>query len=218
MIPVYAQPDDGQIQETQEVEDALSYGDEDVEASDDISVEYEEISDQEEVLSSGDDEEVSGDEDVVAEEDETPASGDEDSSQSTPDGESVVGGYIEMPWDDNTPVADDDLDYDEALEMMVNDSSDEEDALGENMPSPDRYVEEPASIESKYPAETDSEMLSYLKNTFPATRDQNPYGTCWVHAATALTEFYMIKHGLKDKQGSVNKNVNYSELQLVYFA
>ncbi|MBR4175349.1 MAG: hypothetical protein IKR56_08420, partial [Lachnospiraceae bacterium] len=219
MIPVYAQPDDGQIQETQEVEDALSYGDEDVEASDDISVEYEEASDQEEVLSSGDDEEVLGDDVVVAEDEETSADGDEDSSQAMPDGEGVevVGGYIETPWDNSAQVVDDDLDYDEALEMMVDDPDDEEDSLGENVPNPVKYVEEPSTIESKYPTGTDSEVLAYLKNTFPATRSQSPYGSCWAHAAISLTEFYMVKHGLKDKQGTVDKNVNYSELQLAYF-
>jgi len=217
MIPVYAQPDDGQIQETQEVEDALFYGDEDVEASDDISVEYEEASDQEEVLSSGDDEEVSGDEDVVAEDEETSASGDENSSQAAPDGEPVVGGYIEMPWDNNAPVVDDDLDYDEALEMMVDAPQDEEDSLGDNDLSIDKFVVEPSTIESKYPEGSDSQVLTYLKNNLPATRNQNPYGTCWAHSAIALTEFYMVKHGLKDLNGTVDKNVNYSELQLAYF-
>ena len=217
MIPVYAQPDDGQIQETQEVEDALSFGDEDVEASDDISVEYEEASDQEEVLSSGDDEKVSGDEDVVAEDEETSASGDEDSSQAAPDDEPVVGGYIEMPWDNNAPVVDDDLDYDEALEMMVDAPQDEEDSLGDNDLSIDKFVVEPSTIESKYPEGSDSQVLTYLKNNLPATRNQNPYGTCWAHSAIALTEFYMVKHGLKDLNGTVDKNVNYSELQLAYF-
>ncbi|MBR0148890.1 MAG: hypothetical protein IJM23_06785 [Lachnospiraceae bacterium] len=219
MIPVYAQPDDGQVQETQEVEDALSFGDEDVEASDDISVEYEEASDQDEVLSSGDDETAPVDEDVVAEDEETSVDGDEESSQPTPPGEGVevVGGYIETPWDNSAQVVDDDLDYDEALEMMVDDPDDEEDSLGEDVPDPVKYVEEPSTIESKYPVGTDSEALAYLKNTFPANRSQSPYGSCWAHAAISLTEFYMVKHGLKDKQGTVDKSVNYSELQLAYF-
>ena len=46
---------------------------------------------------------------------------------------------------------------------------------------------------------------------YPATRNQNPYGTCWAHAATACAEFDMVKnHG-------ASKSIDYSELQLAYF-
>ena len=47
--------------------------------------------------------------------------------------------------------------------------------------------------------------------TYPATRNQEPYGTCWAFSAVSLAEFDMIK------QGYVGNDVNYSALQLAYF-
>ena len=44
-----------------------------------------------------------------------------------------------------------------------------------------------------------------------AVRNQNPYGTCWSHAAIFLSELAMRKAGLADK------SVDLSELQLAYF-
>ncbi len=53
--------------------------------------------------------------------------------------------------------------------------------------------------------------ISTLQNTYPATRSQNPYGTCWAFSATACAEFDLIKnHGY-------NRNLDLSELQLAYF-
>ena len=49
-------------------------------------------------------------------------------------------------------------------------------------------------------------------NKYPGTRDQNPYGTCWAFAATALAELDMVH------DGDANKNdMNLSELQVAYF-
>lgn len=46
---------------------------------------------------------------------------------------------------------------------------------------------------------------------YPATRNQNPYGTCWAHGALACAEFDLIKnHGHM-------KTVDLSELQLAYY-
>ena len=131
----------------------------------------------------------------------------EENEETEEDGEMVVGGYIEMPWDNDTPVVDENLDYSDAIDEIVN-----EPRLMRN-----RYVSEPESIQAKFPEGTESEILSYLKDTYPATRSQSPYGSCWAHSAMALSEYYLIKHGLSDSEGAVDKTVNYSELQLAYF-
>lgn len=54
--------------------------------------------------------------------------------------------------------------------------------------------------------------ISSLKQNYPATRSQNPYGTCWAHAATACAEFDLVtNHGVS------KNNADFSELQLAYF-
>ena len=52
-----------------------------------------------------------------------------------------------------------------------------------------------------------------------AIRNQNPYGSCWAHAAVASSETYMIKHGVKDGSTgqTANTNINLSEYHLVWF-
>ncbi len=50
-----------------------------------------------------------------------------------------------------------------------------------------------------------------IKNTYPNTRNQNPYGTCWAHAATAAAEFEVVKN-----HGFNKNNADFSELQLAY--
>lgn len=132
----------------------------------------------------------------------------------TDDEEMVVGGYIEMPWDNDTPAASRRLDYLDAIDNIVDENRRDNvwipDALG--------YVSEPETIESKFPSGgSESDILTYLKDTYPSTRKQSPYGSCWAHSAMALSEFYMIKHGLRDSVAAVDKDVNYSELQLAYF-
>ena len=79
------------------------------------------------------------------------------------------------------------------------------------------------SKRSANPSDSSDEVVpnSYIPSSFadisssykfyPATRNQNPYGTCWAHAATACAEFDMIKNHGKDKY------TDYSELQLAYF-
>lgn len=62
-----------------------------------------------------------------------------------------------------------------------------------------------AALPSSYGSYTE------IKNTYPNTRNQNPYGTCWAHAATATAEFDLVKnHGLN------KSNADFSELQLAY--
>ena len=124
-------------------------------------------------------------------------------------------GYIEMPWDNNAPATDDDMTWEEAVSQIVDETTD----FDVWVPNTDRYINEPESIQTRFPDyDTEDEILSYLTDTYPQTRRQNPYGSCWAHSAVALTEFYMIRHSLKDCSDSpVDKGVNYSELQLAYF-
>ena len=51
-------------------------------------------------------------------------------------------------------------------------------------------------------------------------RDQNPYGTCWAHAAIASIESNMIKHGIRDGYTgyTAGSDVDLSELHLAWFA
>ncbi|MBO4337926.1 MAG: C1 family peptidase, partial [Lachnospiraceae bacterium] len=127
-------------------------------------------------------------------------------------------GYIEMPWDSDVSEADPDMDYNEALEKMVEGSDEGSADGGAYKPGNDRYVQQPVSIEAKFPAYTsESQILEYLRQRYPATRSQSPYGSCWAHSAVSLAEFYMINHGLSDSEGLVGNDVNYSELQLAYF-
>ena len=48
-------------------------------------------------------------------------------------------------------------------------------------------------------------------DAYPSNRDQNPYGTCWAFASLGLAEFDLIN------DGSADKNIDLSELQLAYF-
>ncbi len=121
-------------------------------------------------------------------------------------------GYIDMPWEHNLPASDPAVSLREALDGIV-ENGDEEDEL-----TPVGVIGTPQNLPSRFPEyNTDDGIIQYLKDTFPATRKQSPYGSCWAHSAVALSEFYMLKHGLSDTKGAVDKSVDYSELQLAYF-
>ena len=53
--------------------------------------------------------------------------------------------------------------------------------------------------------------MSVFKNTYPVTRNQNPYGSCWAFASLGLAEFDLINDGTADN------SIDLSELQLIYF-
>lgn len=53
--------------------------------------------------------------------------------------------------------------------------------------------------------------MSVFKNTYPVTRDQNPYGSCWAFASLGLAEFDLIN------DGNADSSIDLSELQLIYF-
>ena len=66
------------------------------------------------------------------------------------------------------------------------------------------------SLPSKY----DSRNYGYVT----PVKNQNPYGSCWAHAALACVETYMIKHGVRVGTGSVaTTSLNLSETQHCFF-
>ena len=76
----------------------------------------------------------------------------------------------------------------------------------ENVPAYEDEISTYSSLPSAYPS-----SLSSFYQKYPDNRDQNPYGTCWAFASTGLSEFDLINKGL------ANRNIDLSELQLVYF-
>lgn len=60
-----------------------------------------------------------------------------------------------------------------------------------------------AELQGSYPS-------YYYTSKLPPLRDQNPYGTCWAFAISALTEINLMKNG-------IYSNPDLSELHLAYF-
>lgn len=54
--------------------------------------------------------------------------------------------------------------------------------------------------------------VAYLKNNYPATRNQGDYGTCWAFSLIACAEFDMSKN-----HGFSGTSTNFSELHLAYY-
>jgi len=81
----------------------------------------------------------------------------------------------------------------------------EEDADNEKPDTSEKIKPNSASIPYSYG------NIDAIKSDFPNTRDQNPYGTCWAHAATACAEFDLIKNHNMPKSYA-----DFSELQLAY--
>ncbi len=118
------------------------------------------------------------------------------------DGSGWHGGYIEIPGERKVPKLSDDVSY---LDMK--------NALRDG----DDYIELPdegySITDRAYPySYNDSPLLiEWLKEHYPATRDQGSEGACWAFSTIGTTEFYGITHGIEDK------SVDYSELHLAYW-
>ena len=82
-----------------------------------------------------------------------------------------------------------------------------ESELDSNTPVYDSEISTFAELPSAFPDDA-----SVFDTMYPQTRDQNPYGTCWSFASMGLAEYDLIN------DGAVDKNVDFSELQLAYFA
>lgn len=82
-----------------------------------------------------------------------------------------------------------------------------ESELDSNTPVYDSGISTFAELPLAFPDDA-----SVFDTMYPQTRDQNPYGTCWSFASMGLAEYDLIN------DGTVDKNVDFSELQLAYFA
>ena len=65
------------------------------------------------------------------------------------------------------------------------------------------------------PSSYDSRNYNYVTSV----KNQNPYGSCWAHAAMASVESYMIKHGIEvgSTGSAATTSLNLSETQHCYF-
>lgn len=68
-----------------------------------------------------------------------------------------------------------------------------------------------SNVPSTYPDE-----MNNLYDSYPSTRNQNPYGTCWAFSSIGLAEFDLINDSIKGN-GTVDSSIDLSELQLAYF-
>ncbi len=137
---------------------------------------------------------------VFAEEPVTAAVSDEEECEGAGEEYEFVPGYIDLPEDHDVPAVKTGLSYGEMRAEL------------EQIEDPDLFTApREAATESAYPAAYDGEWLAYLKDTFPATRNQNPYGSCWAHSSIFLAEAYLIRHGM------ASKDIDLSELHMVYW-
>ncbi|MBR1770860.1 MAG: hypothetical protein IJ747_02400 [Lachnospiraceae bacterium] len=113
-------------------------------------------------------------------------------------------GYVEAPGEGPAPVSHLGLSVQEAEALRIDDGQ-------ERLRASVKDVETlPAAYPCDY-TDTDS-LLAYLDLDLPATRNQNPYGTCWAHATTGAVELDMIK------RYGAGTDIDYSEMHLIYWS
>ena len=73
---------------------------------------------------------------------------------------------------------------------------------------------DPMSEKASLPSSYDSRSYGYVTSV----KNQNPYGSCWAHAAMACVESYMIKEGVPvDSGAAATTGLNLSETQHCFF-
>ncbi len=83
-----------------------------------------------------------------------------------------------------------------------------------DMETYNRLTGKGASTQSTLPSAYDSREYGYITSV----KNQNPYGSCWAHAAMASIESYMIKHSVPVGTGSAaTTSLNLSETQHCFF-
>ena len=84
-----------------------------------------------------------------------------------------------------------------------------------DMETYNRLTGKGASTQSTLPSAYDSREYGYITSV----KNQNPYGSCWAHAAMASVESYMIKHNVPVRNTGVaaTTSLNLSETQHCYF-
>ncbi|MCR4691611.1 MAG: hypothetical protein K5739_09735, partial [Lachnospiraceae bacterium] len=94
-------------------------------------------------------------------------------------------GYQPCAQDINAPAADPSLTPDLAEKMIHLDGEEAEESLSSESAFED-------ALPAAYPASNTNTtaLQNYLKNNVMPTRNQNPYGSCWAHAAMASMELY----------------------------
>lgn len=79
-------------------------------------------------------------------------------------------------------------------------------ALDDNTPA---YYENGIATQEAIPSSYQADIAA-VREKYPPVRSQGAYGTCWAFSTMGLAEFDLINKGVYDK------NVDFSELQLVY--
>lgn len=118
-----------------------------------------------------------------------------------------VPGYLANPFEAESPALDPNISYRESRARLSGDPSIEYETVHAT-----NEASTAKASDSAFPYSHNGEWLAYFTSNYPATRDQNPYGSCWAHSAMCLAEFNLISHE------KANKNIDLSELHLVYWS